>query len=340
MSTKLYNGYKINNLSVRELKEFMGELKTRLKRVFDFEYGNYFGHLATSMIDETITWDYLCEKCGSMNKLENYLTTIYKNSYNKCWIVNDFIKGEINTNIEDALKHVFNLDYLGSVGNITHNTIESKNFILNIKGVSSSFNLQNEIVLFPSQNKTLFLAYGDLFISLLDKVLSSKRKEDRNFRKKYGFEYYGYWNNTDKPNNISQKRWDERGNEWKELLAPDYIPSKHGICSELISEETFFNEKELDFKLDANFPSPSERAKKIALEIIRKNWTDTDDKKDMSAVDLIEKFNDLYEQHFFDTEIASIQSDLEKLFPVIDEKAIKTKLINFAPNYKKIKGIL
>lgn len=338
MSTKLYNGYKIKDLTVWELKDFTDELKKRLETVFSLEYKNYFGHLATSLIDETITWDYLCGKSGEMKKLEDFFVSTYKNGYNKCWILKDFLDGKNNVNIENALEHI-QLQYFGCVGSIANETIQSRNFILETKGIRSALDFQNEIVFFSGQSKTLFLAYGHIFTSLLDRILSSKSKKDRDFRKKYGFEYYGYWNNTDKPENISQKKWNERGIEWNDVLMPDYIPSKHGLCCELVSMDAFFNDRELVFEIDENMPLPSERAKNMAVAIIRKNWMDAEERKEMDALDLMEQFNELNEEHAFDEEIAVLQTDLEKLLPIINTKALRTRLIDFAPNYKKVKGI-
>lgn len=47
---------------------------------------------------------------------------------------------------------------------------------------------------------------------------------------------YSYWNNTDKPSGISQKKWDARGAEWERVLARDVIgrPAQCGMGIRII----------------------------------------------------------------------------------------------------------
>ena len=56
---------------------------------------------------------------------------------------------------------------------------------------------------------------------------------EQNFYTKYWekldkVEYYGYWNNTDKPDDIIDEEWDERGKEWEKALNKSGIPGENG----------------------------------------------------------------------------------------------------------------
>jgi len=51
------------------------------------------------------------------------------------------------------------------------------------------------------------------------------------------FEYYGYWNNTDPEEGISEEDWNQREKDWDEVL-PSGIPSQDGATI-MLTPETF-----------------------------------------------------------------------------------------------------
>ncbi len=340
MSTKLYNGYKLNNLSVNELKEFMDELRQRLYKVFKSEYADVFNLMTIDIVDNIVACDYLFSKTGDETDIEKYFVSILQRAYQPCRMIDDFYKRKVNVTLDFALKEYLNYDFIGSVKNIVNDIIKQKIFVSNTKNTRiGGIDLQNEIAFFPTQDKIMFLAYGNNLEKVLDDILKSKRKDVREFRQKYGFEYYGYWNNTDRLNGISQKKWDERGDEWNAVLAPDYIPSRHGICSEVISGEQFLDEMEFDYKLNGTLIGPELRAEGTAVTIISKNWFKNQKITNTNAVDAVDQFKKLKESGVFDAEIDELKTDLEKLLPVIDDNLITKKAIDLAPNYKQAKGL-
>lgn len=340
MSTKLYNGYKLNELSIRELKEFMDEIKSRLHKVFVFNYETVFVNMGISLIDDCITYDYLFNKTKDATDIEKFFLERLRNAYNPFWMIDEFYGKRNDLNVDFAINQYFNFEFIGSIKNVTNEMIKQKIFVGKTKQMNMAYlDFQNEIALFPTDGKMLFLAYGNTLESVLQKILNSKKKTDREFRKKYGFEYYGYWNNTDMPNGMSQKRWDARGDEWNEVLNPDYIPSLHGICSEFISEEQFLNEMNMNIQLKGNYINPATRAEKVAIQLVRNNWIETQKVTVQNVVSIVEEFDELRKKGTFDKEIEEITEDLKKLLPVIDEKTFSKKLIDFAPNYKQFRGI-
>lgn len=58
-------------------------------------------------------------------------------------------------------------------------------------------------------------------------------------------EYYGYWNNTDRPDNISEEEWNLRGELW-DIALPTGIPSKDGLAYTIIdsTDINFFFKKQ------------------------------------------------------------------------------------------------
>lgn len=340
MSTKLFNGYKINPLSMIEFKEFIDNVKERLHKVFKSNYKDTLNYISMDLIDNIVTGDYLFGKTGDASYIEEQIVDILKKSYCPGSIINDFNKMKSNVTLEEGIK-CFNYKYLGSVRIIAKDTIRHRVFVCNTKQICTgpAFDFQNELVILPSDDKILLLAFGDKLENILQQILQSKKKIDREFRNKYGFEYYGYWNNVDKPDNLSYKKWNARGDEWESVLAPDYIPSKHGICSEIISQEQFFDEMDLYFLDKSNFSGdlipPETRANTMALNIVRKNWLNQKNVNLQNAFDMVEQFEELKKTGTFDVEISSIEEDLKKLLPVVDKNAVNKKLMDYAPNYKK-----
>lgn len=70
-----------------------------------------------------------------------------------------------------------------------------------------------------------------------------------------GVEEYGYWDNTDQPEGISNKAWKARGKEWQKAM-PSYIPAQSGFTIEFIPKYL----PQLDAKQHLPFvPSPARR---------------------------------------------------------------------------------
>lgn len=342
MSIKLYNGYKLNNLSMIELKEFIDELRNRLHEIYVSQYKMGFQALTTSLVDTIIVHDYFFSKTKNSTSIENYLIQTLQNAYLPSWIIDNFHKRK-NITLNSAIERL-NMNFTGSIEEIVKDTICNMIFVHNTKKMSNGiFDFQNEFVYFPIENKILFLAYGNTFEKLLQQIIDSRKKKDKLFREKYGFEYYGYWNNTDKPEKITNKKWNERYLEWEAVLGSDSIPSKHGICSEIITEESFLDEMDMEMIMGKfefkNISTPKERAEKKSWEIIRRELTEKQNINEGNVTESVELFEKLKSSGSFDGEVNSLKCDLEKLFPVIDNKTIKTKLIDFAPNYKKVKNI-
>jgi hypothetical protein len=47
-------------------------------------------------------------------------------------------------------------------------------------------------------------------------------------------EYFGYWDNVDPDEDVSESDWELRGKIWDKLLGEDAIPSRHGFTYEIV----------------------------------------------------------------------------------------------------------
>lgn len=93
---------------------------------------------------------------------------------------------------------------------------ESQSHIKNI--------LTCKMTIHPLENKTIFMLFGNQ--NLINMIEQQDIVED-----------YHYQNQTDKPDEISEKEWNERCMDWNDAIGPDYIPINHGLSATLINKD-------------------------------------------------------------------------------------------------------
>lgn len=164
MSTTIYNGYYLPNMSLLELKKFCNKLDIKRRKVLTEFVKEYFLKMCITFTDNIILEpknnDFGLEKCLKDEDLFSYLFFKFVQQIKK-----------------DS---------------------ESKEF--------GFFDFKMTICFIPQSDKILALLYcnnkklSDLFIS--NEIVSE----------------YCYFNNTDKPENISYKEWKKRKIEWENAL--------------------------------------------------------------------------------------------------------------------------
>lgn len=78
------------------------------------------------------------------------------------------------------------------------------------------------IVLFPMANKMLGIPF------------TSNRELEKLWFRRSDVEQYGYWNNTDPPEDVTEEEWDARGAEWDEALGESGIPAESGFTFQFV----------------------------------------------------------------------------------------------------------
>ena len=74
---------------------------------------------------------------------------------------------------------------------------------------------------------------------------------------------YRYWDNVDRPENVSEDDWRRRGEVWERVLGPSWTPSKTGLVAELVEETASLQillRPDVWPELVANAPSKEDRA--------------------------------------------------------------------------------
>ena len=87
------------------------------------------------------------------------------------------------------------------------------------------------MAILPVEHRVLLMAFAEQqeYLTLL-------------YKKDY-LEYYGYWNNTDPPENVTEKAWAHREKIWNEALKKDGIPSQNGFSVDLHHPVLYWNLK-------------------------------------------------------------------------------------------------
>lgn len=87
------------------------------------------------------------------------------------------------------------------------------------------------------------------------------------FEKMPGVKEYGYWNNTDRPEHLSKKQWENRRDDWDVAVSYGDI-SKQGLVIDLVSD---FPVRCSD-KSAVQFPSFESRAKRVSTVLVEKDF--------------------------------------------------------------------
>lgn len=116
-----------------------------------------------------------------------------------------------------------------------------------------------------------------------------------------GVERYGYWNSTDKPDDVTDTEWDQRRDTWQYVLA-GAAPARRGLTWSLLGDT---HHRHHGFatpttNLDRHIPTRTERAMAIARRTYRTTETD------LSV--LMDTLPDLLRAH-----AATIEGDLDDI---------------------------
>lgn len=256
MSTKIYYGYRMNSLSIIELNKFYIELRTR----YNAYCQEYFKKLLGSKIDEIA--DHLYNRqYQTLIAMKNY--GIHSKEYKKELVYNNNsllslyngsdsipkrikeISGEHSIDPKSIKKYAsiskvidhFSWDHNGSMKRLAGNIISNNNQMISITNeCNCDYDFNGTIGIYAkegiSNDKVLLVIFGDVLRGYIQLLFESKKKEDKQFISKYGLEYYGYWNNTDKPDDKTDEEWDIVEKDWDTAI-PKGTYAENGFSFEM-----------------------------------------------------------------------------------------------------------
>lgn len=116
----------------------------------------------------------------------------------------------------------------------------------------------SSVVLIPSQGAILACVYAE--------------NKDINAALTSGMDYFGYWNNSDRPEDLDEEEWDRRKECWEKALARDPFsrPAGCGPVIEFMPDHTIISQSDIFNHL----PDKDMRAKRLArLDMLARHIT-------------------------------------------------------------------
>lgn len=75
---------------------------------------------------------------------------------------------------------------------------------------------------------------------------------------------WGYWNNTDRPHDVSEQEWEERRNTWDKILGDSQTFALGGLIAKCLGYPPYVTADEVL----AEMPTVEERARRLAIDVL------------------------------------------------------------------------
>lgn len=245
MSTKIYNGYSLPLMTLKELTEFIKSFRKQAEKKAGELIAVYMAHEISELIDDLL---FLDEEIFVRRHL------LYKKEKEKLREQEKLIEKGIDIPEEDRVS----LRFESYPHRYAHGMVYRK-----------AQERYDEIQRTQHRDPVVDFDCNACFIPLEDKVVALFYSEQDELEKLWkahpDVSYYGYWNNTDPDEEASDEEWEQRKRDWDEALPGLGIPMENGICADFV--KGFVNRQYISPSLTlASIPSVYERAKRIADE--------------------------------------------------------------------------
>lgn len=285
MSTKVYEGYKLDTTDINVLFEKTEKIRRKIKIVAVDQFAKLIVRKFTQFYDN----DYDLESV--LKEMVLMVETDKRIDFELKWKRENGLSEPLYRIITDLADARHRKSYYSETRDVDCDF----HLILNV------FGYKDKIVLYPFYEQ---------------KKYSTVLQEE--------FEEYGYFNNSDKPEKISDKDWDERSDAWNYVL-DNQEPLQYNAYKSYESVINFFSEDEVkDFKnkLISHIPSDDERAKDLATVSLY-NKKKMNSKKPSEYMSFIQKLKTDFKEEF-EQEIIKIKKQLKSItLDVIENYTLK-----------------
>ncbi|WCF11642.1 hypothetical protein NDS46_30310 (plasmid) [Paenibacillus thiaminolyticus] len=317
MSTKIYNGYKLPCMTLKELTEFTKQFRQIAQAKAEELFAIFMAQQVSEMLDDLVILD---EKTYVKRHV------LYKESLEK-------------------LKQQEKLEDKGFVFEETEKVKLTIDAFPNRKVYSvarwRAEERYSEIQHTQRRDPEVDFDCSACFIPLEDKVLAlfySEHDELKSLWKSCEeVDFYGYWDNVTPDQNATKEEWEQRFKDWEEALPGIVIPLENGLVADFIKGLPDVSPKEVI----THIPTLQKRAHRVAFEeVLQRKFREL-----MDAVPEEEKVKQL--QNYYNETFRWVRSEegkesikveeeriLLKLMPVITEEHLCTEI------YKLAKGVL
>ena len=203
MSTKIYDAYILSkNYSLFNLNGLMDSIKKEIHPVG--------ARMIKSLIVKDFLYRYYNLQLHGKEAIENLIATIDNKS--KASREEKHLWGILLKENWDLLYFYIGMNILDKIKDTC-----KAHTILN-----SDYDFRCKLQVIPLKTKTLLMYFGNC--DLRKYITNNKYISD-----------YHYQNQTDRPDYITSKEWNQRRKDWDKAIGPDYIPSNHGFAVNLFN---------------------------------------------------------------------------------------------------------
>lgn len=246
MSTKIYDGYYIAGIeTMKEYQIFIREMKESMQPLFQEAFLRHVAQTIENCIDElTLCPEYALRRITNeygmiSEKIEDVL-------YRRDMIWTDIAGKEANEQVKQTIAGGLKRERLSHIGwEHTKKVIEDGDLACGC-----------EVVFLEAHEKLLAILY-------------TRNEDIRNVWESHPLvKEYGYWNNTDQPDGITDGEWEKRKEDWDIALPGAGIPSREGSTVHMTYS---FYQRDLSVILPY-FSTKEERAREKAIEVVEERY--------------------------------------------------------------------
>lgn len=194
MSTKIYRGKRLQDMSVYQLNQFYKNVRHEMLTAAKREYYKFVVKIAHEIYVYLMTNQYPGHYDINLKEVDEKAADFKSNAIHLL----DYARETANRIVKKTSDAVF-----------VYDSEDDADFDVNM-------------VVIPINDKTLCMPYASN--NTLYELLI-KRPE---------ITEYAYWNNVDQPDNISEEEWEQRKTDWDEALPGAGIPKNNGMVLHLV----------------------------------------------------------------------------------------------------------
>lgn len=245
MSTKIYNGYRLPMMTLKELTEFTKMFRKKAEKKAGELISIYFANEVAEMVDDLLFLDE-----------ETYIRRhlLYEVEKKKLREQEKLAERGFLTEEKDRIKLTFDAYPYRSLYTAAYRKAQER---------------YDEIQRTQYRDPDVDFDCNACFIPLEDKILAlfyTEQKELETLWKACSeVRYYGYWNNSMPDEDASNEEWEQRERDWEEALPGVGIPMENGICADFV--KGFVSRQFITAEMTLqHIPKVIDRAKRVAEE--------------------------------------------------------------------------
>lgn len=234
MSTKIYDAYKIKCGNIRELREFRKDLT---KLYYEYCYKIFIQYCAVKVLSLTERLPF--EANRNQERADGIIKTIGSLVDSRRMSIREPMHDTKNIDFELAANNLKDSSVIDAATRAAMSMIEiaENDKYGDYRSVKASFAVYE----YPTKQNvySLIMGFGNLFTRFLSDIYNNEDNPAYTaFREKWNFVDYHYQNQTDRPDEISDREWNRRESVWDEIMDTS-VPREDAVIVNMYSADQF-----------------------------------------------------------------------------------------------------